>query len=116
MLIRQVFFIFETLINTMNSFKINVMTNQDLLSEEFCFKTNYIIPDVDKHWECLKKYSNETERINNRKDNFKIFVDTNFLLKYYEISLESRRKLFDYINKNKNRIVITKQVEKEFIK
>ncbi len=71
---------------------------------------------MSDYWECLTKYDKENNEIIKKEGNYPIFVDTNFLLKYYEISLESRKKLYEFIDTNKSRIYITKHVEKEFIK
>ncbi|MFV0172637.1 PIN-like domain-containing protein [Empedobacter falsenii] len=92
------------------------MSTVDLISDEFSFKAKREIQSLGEYWECLKKFDKESKEISNKRGNYPIFVDTNFLLKYYEISLESRKNLFKFIDNNKERIFITKHVQKEFIK
>lgn len=92
------------------------MSTIDLISDEFSFKAKREIHSLGEYWECLKKFDKESKEISNKRGDYPIFVDTNFLLKYYEISLESRKNLFKFIDNNKERIFITKHVQKEFIK
>ncbi|WP_313579797.1 PIN-like domain-containing protein [Chishuiella sp.] len=92
------------------------MSKIELISDEFSFKAKREIKSLNEYWECLKKFDKESKEIISEKNNYPIFVDTNFLLKYYEISLESRKKFFSYIKENKERIYITRHVQKEFIK
>ena len=45
-----------------------------------------------------------------------IVLDTSVLLRYYSISFTARLKLKEFIKNNKSRIILTPQVQREFIK
>lgn len=45
-----------------------------------------------------------------------IILDTNVLLAYYGMSQQEKKKLITFLNENSNRLFITHQVEKEFLK
>lgn len=88
------------------------------ISDQLCFKTGpYGIYETQHALEYYRqeqpKY--ETwEKIKSDKS-VAVFFDTNLLLDIYELSLKERKNILDIIRKNKKRIFITAQVEKEFI-
>lgn len=63
----------------------------------------------------LKKYTEKLECALNFDENIPIFLDTNVLLDYYKISFSERNELRKFFESNKDRIYLTKQIEKEFL-
>lgn len=87
-----------------------------MMTEEINFVSKLNNCDIKTYKECLDKYTNNFEKVLKLETDFPIFLDTNVLLRYYSISFTAREKLFDFIDKNKHRIIITNQVQKEFLK
>lgn len=87
-----------------------------MITEEINYFSKIDQHDIKKYKECLDVYSSNFENITKLDTKLPIFLDTNILLRYYSISFSAREKLFAFFKDNKNRIVITKQVQKEFIK
>lgn len=81
---------------------------------------NYFIKrnnsSILKYSECLKKYSSNFTKEISLKTDSSIFLDTNVLLRYYSISFTAREKLYEFIKNNKERMILTNQVQYEFIK
>lgn len=71
---------------------------------------------IDKYTECLERYSSLFEDAISLKSELPIFLDTNILIRYYNISFTAREKLLDFIKSNKERIILTSQVQIEFIR
>lgn len=71
---------------------------------------------INKYTECLSKYSENFNREISLDTTTPIFLDTNVLLRYYSISFAAREKLYKFIEENKNRIVLSNQIQYEFIK
>jgi len=86
-----------------------------VINENFWFgaKENLSISLIDKG---LSIYSDNVENEKKLESNTVIFLDTNVLTYYYKISFSEREKLRSVLEKYKNRIILTRQVEKEFIK
>ncbi|MFK7983530.1 MAG: PIN-like domain-containing protein [Saprospiraceae bacterium] len=61
-------------------------------------------------------YANKLESAVNLDENIPIFLDTNVLLRGYSVSPERRALLNKFFLDRKNQIVLTKQVQKEFIR
>lgn len=83
--------------------------------DDFVFKTNhhFSIPTSQK---ALSLYSSNLDSASNLENEIPIFLDTNVLLDYYKISFSERDDIIKFFDQNKNRIYITKQIEKEFLK
>jgi len=64
----------------------------------------------------MDKYSAKFDEEVSLKTKTVIFLDTNVLLRYYSISFTAREKLFDFLVKNKKRIIVTPQIQIEFIR
>lgn len=64
----------------------------------------------------LKKYTDEIGKAQNLDSSLPIVLDTNVLLKFYRISFHEREQLKSFLEQNKNRIYITPQIEKEFLR
>jgi hypothetical protein len=71
---------------------------------------------LSKYKECLDKYSKNFEKELTLKTKTPIFLDTNVLLRYYSISFTAREKLFDFVKENSKRIILSPQVQYEFLK
>lgn len=63
----------------------------------------------------LDKYFADIEDVLKLNVDYPIFLDTSILLSYYGMSQVEKNKLTDFIIKTKAKIIITKQVEKEFL-
>ena len=89
--------------------------SKNKIGNDFWFnsKRNYSIKSVN---EGLKLYTENLERIEKLKGDETIFLDTNILLDYYQISFTERKKLIEVINKLKKRIILTSCVEEEFLR
>lgn len=87
-----------------------------MITEEINYFNKIDQYDIKKYKECLDIYSSNFENIIKLNNILPIFLDTNILLRYYTVSFSARKKLFTFFKDNKDRIVITKQVQKEFIK
>ncbi|PVV59585.1 PIN-like domain-containing protein, partial [Chryseobacterium sp. HMWF035] len=87
-----------------------------MITEETNFVSKLNNCDIKTYKECLDRYTKNFDKVLKLETDFPIFLDTNVLLRYYSISFTAREKLFDFINENKKRIIITHQVQKEFLK
>lgn len=79
----------------------------------FCTEKHYPISVSQK---ALKNYTDKLEKALNLDEGIPIIFDTNVLLDYYRISFSEREELEKFFEQNKQRIYLTKQVEKEFLK
>lgn len=89
------------------------MAKQDI-NDLFCFKTRY--KSLKKAKEALAKYEEGIKNMDNwlYDNNMPIFLDTCVLLNLYMISDIERNAFVDFIKKNKERIIIASQVEREY--
>lgn len=86
-----------------------------MIDNSFYFDINKEISISVTH-AALKAYSDSLSLAENLETGFKIFLDTNVLLDYYKISFAERKELKEFFTKNKEQILITKQIEREFLK
>lgn len=87
-----------------------------LINKDNSFLSKRNIYSITQYKECLEKYSKNFEEEISLATTSPIFLDTNVLLRYYSISFTAREKLFEFIDSNKSRIILTPQVQYEFIK
>jgi len=80
------------------------------------FNTVDIKIGLTKYKQAIEYYFENFESAKDLKNNIPIFLDTNVLLRYYSISFKQREKLEGFFKKYKEQIVLSKQVQKEFIK
>lgn len=80
----------------------------------FCSKKNEC--SILEYKNCLDKYAGNFVKEIALETKSIIFLDTNILLRYYSISFTARQKLFDFVKQYSSRIVISSQVQSEFIK
>lgn len=86
------------------------------LSQEFCFKSNGKgICLVQQALDYYEKNKNSYDDWLFKSD-IPIFLDTNILLDLYEISLKEREQFLKFLEKNKKRIYLTGQIDKEYLK
>ena len=64
----------------------------------------------------LRRHTDQFEICSKLKGNFPIILDTNILLGYYGMSQQEKKKLIEFLDKFKKRIILTKQVEEEFLR
>lgn len=85
------------------------------ISSEFCFHTHYT--DISITSEAYDYY--EGHKLEANKILYKdvpISFDTNVLLNLYKVSFNDRNQMIEFINKNKQRIIITSQVQTEYMR
>ena len=86
------------------------------IDDKFSFSSKLNKGALKSHSEALKHYKNIFSQVNKLGGKTKLFLDTNVLLHIYKISFKARKKLFSFLDKNKNRIVCTHQIQEEFIR
>lgn len=64
----------------------------------------------------LKIYKEGYSRALDLTEEHKLFLDANIYLGYYGMSLKEKRALLEFIQKNKHRIIITNEIEKEILR
>ncbi len=72
--------------------------------------------DVIGQKTALTYYANNLPSAIHLSEHIPIFLDTNVLLRGYSISPAPRAFLYEFFTERKNQIVVTKQIEQEFIK
>lgn len=85
------------------------------INNGFSFDIERFVPIAETH-KALKKYSEGLKDAESLSNEIPIFLDTNVLLEYYRISFSERREVKEFFIKNKDRIYLTHQIEKEFLK
>ncbi len=63
---------------------------------------------------CVAHYKKHFETARQLDDKHRIFLDANVLLGYYQLPIEARRKLWQFLESNKDRIYLCDQVQVEF--
>lgn len=87
-----------------------------MFDKDFSFCNKRKCNSLNLYKECITKYYETFDRAKGFDKGFHIFLDTNILLRYYSVSFTARKKLLDFLKKKKNQIVISSQVQLEFIK
>lgn len=64
----------------------------------------------------LRKFADNFDACSKLEGNLPILLDTNILLGYYGMSQTEKEKLLEFLEKLKDRIILTKQVEEEFLR
>ena len=84
------------------------------INDEFCFRTRY--KSLKKAKEALARYEEGIKNMDNwlYDNDMPIFLDTCVLLNLYMISDIERNAFVEFIKKNKERIIIASQVEREY--
>ena len=85
------------------------------INEEFCFDTSKKLTIEIAH-KALKNYSENLSAASELENSIPIILDTNVLLQYYGMSQVEKKKLIKFLNQNKDRIFLTAQIEKEFLR
>lgn len=98
---------------TRNKTKNAAMAKQ-IVSDDFCFRTRY--RSLKKSKEALAKYEEGIKSMDNwlYDNNMPIFLDTCVLLNLYMISDIERNSFVEFIGKNKARIIVSSQIEREY--
>lgn len=64
----------------------------------------------------LRKYASNFDACSKLEGDLPILLDTNILLGYYGMSQAEKEKLIEFLDKLQDRIILTKQVEEEFLR
>jgi len=89
----------------MNDLKVN---------NRFCFNSDNHLAILDV-FQAFEYFNKNIDNAKSLKLDVPIFLDTNVLADYYRISFSERLKLKQMLEQYKDRIYITKQIEKEFL-
>jgi hypothetical protein len=87
-----------------------------VITNDISYNAKKEISSISQYKACIEKYSKNFESESLLKTQTPIFLDTNVLLRYYSISFTAREKLYTFIKKNAKRMILTKQVQYEFLK
>jgi hypothetical protein len=90
-------------------------TSEMTINENFCFDTKKR-SSIAVTQKALKLYTDNLEKALKLEGNIPIFLDTNVLLDYYTMSFQEREKLEKFLLEHKERIFVTQQIEKEFLR
>src|SRR5688572_25341543 len=85
------------------------------INEKFCFDSNKKLTIEIAH-KALKNYSEKLSGALELQNPIPIILDTNVLLGYYGMSQFEKKALIEFLKKNKDRIFLTSQIEKEFLR
>ncbi len=86
------------------------------ITEENSFYSKRKISSIAGYKKCLDEFSKNFDKEVSLESDSPIFLDTNVLLRYYSISFTARAKLLEFLQKHQKRIIITSQVQYEFLK
>lgn len=87
-----------------------------LISKDISYLSKRNILSISEYKKCLKIFASNFDQEISLKTDTPIFLDANVLLRYYSISFTAREKLFQFIKENNHRIILSSQVQLEFIK
>ena len=96
----------------MTEIKINTEVK---INSEFCFDSSKKLTIEIAH-NARKNYDDNLSTALGFEKSIPIIVDTNVLLAYYETSQTEKKILIEFLNENKDRIFLTSQIEKEFLR
>lgn len=86
------------------------------INKDFNFKSKINKGTIESHSQALKHYKDTFLNVYDLKGNTKLFLDTNVLIHIYKISFKARNKLFNFLEKNVDRVFLTHQIQEEFIR
>jgi len=87
------------------------------ITEDFCFnpqRKHSILLSQKAFSLYVEKF--EEDPINNLLEGLPIFLDTNVILGYYGMAQKEKDKLYAFLQEQKERIILTRRVEEEFLK
>lgn len=84
------------------------------VDRDFCFGNN-ADPTIARTKAALKHFSTHFPAIIKLDTSTPIFLDANVLLNYYGMASSEKKKLISFFGKNKSRLRLTNQVQKEYL-
>ncbi len=90
--------------------------SKSIIEKGYSFHTIEGKPELPDHQTALTYYANNLQAAVNLNTTIPIFLDTNVLLRGYTVSPERRALLHKFFLERKDQIVLTKQVQQEFIR
>lgn len=88
---------------------------QQKINSDFCFPSNKKLT-IETSYRALKNYHDKFSAAFELQEPIPIILDTNVLLAYYGMSQSEKKRLIKLLNENKERIFLTSQIEKEFLR
>jgi cold shock CspA family protein len=85
------------------------------INSEFCFDSSKKLTIEIAH-KALKNYADGLSLAIKLDESIPVILDTNVLLAYYGISQIEKDKLIKFLKQNKDRLFLTSQIEKEFLR
>lgn len=82
------------------------------ISTNFCFKK--FEGDLNLEATALEKYNQNYENAVNLDKNFKICLDTNLFLNYYDMTTNSQEEFLKFLEAKKDQLIVFKQISIEF--
>jgi len=86
------------------------------IKEGFSYRSQLGKGDDALRIACIERYKAYLEAARRLQDDFPIFLDTNVLLGYYLMPVMARRALYRFLQTAHERIFITDQVKREFLR
>lgn len=97
-------------------YKIKYMKNNSReIDVNFSYKAKLNCQSIDTYQNAINAHNEFINKIVESNTDY-ILVDTNVLLRYYEIARTDREELLDFFNKNKAKIYIPYKVQIEFLR
>ena len=88
---------------------------KEMINESFCFHCHY--PSISGTQNAFAYYEDHKKQQKELyKSSIPIAIDTNVLLELYSISFKERNAFLKFINENAHRIIITSQVQTEYMR
>ncbi|PAW92037.1 hypothetical protein CKK33_00410 [Mucilaginibacter sp. MD40] len=92
------------------------MADKIFTPNETLFLDKQFKQNLTSHYHVLKEYKNSIDDVLKLGGDTPIFLDTSVILGFYEISFIAREKVEQFLDNYKSRIVLTGQIQYEFIK
>lgn len=92
------------------------MEEQYKIKEGFSYRSQLGRGDDELRVQCIARYKACLEQAITLQEDFPIFLDTNVLLGYYQMPILARRALYQFLKVSSERIFITDQVKREFLR
>ncbi|BDS13444.1 PIN-like domain-containing protein [Aureispira anguillae] len=90
--------------------------NKQEIGSDFSYGAQVNQQNKDIRQNCVALYKEGLAAAKNLAENCVVFLDTNVLLAYYQMPIAARFALYDFLEKNKDRVYVCDQVSREYAK